>query len=97
MIFYDPTEGRDNTCLSQEIIKLGRPLEGLEAQTGADLLISPLDDILPSNVNRPPGSLLLRKHCEAGMLVQRKSGRDMLNSIPRLAEILQRKIGRAHV
>lgn len=90
MIYYDPTEGRDNTRLSQDILKIAKPIEGLEAQTGADLLISPLDDILPSNVNRPPGNMLLRKHCEAGMLVQRKSGRDLLNSIPRLAEILQR-------
>lgn len=90
MIFYDSSEGREGTRLSQTARDISRSIIGLEAQTGADLLISPLDMPLPDNVNRPPGSLLLRKHTEAGMLVQRKSGGDLLNSIPKLTNILQR-------
>lgn len=90
MIYMDSSEDRMGTRLSEYIREYAQPVAGLEAQTGADLLISPLEEPLPSNVNRPPGSLLLRKHVEAGMLVQRKSGGDMLNSIPKLGSILQR-------
>lgn len=90
MIYFDSSEGRLGTRLSEMIRGISRSIIGLEAQTGADLLISPLDAPLPENVNRPPGSLLLRKHTEAGMLIQRKSGGDMLNSIPKLSGILQR-------
>lgn len=90
MIYIDHTEGRDNTRLSQSILDISKPIVGLETLTGADILITPLDEPLPSNLNTPVGKIVLRKHCEAGMLVQRKSGGDMLNSIPKLTEILQR-------
>lgn len=90
MIYLDQSEGRVGTRLSKDLLQYSRPCIGLEAQTGADLLISPVEPPLPDNVNRPPGSLLLRKHTEAGMLIQRKSGGDMLGSIPKLSSILQR-------
>lgn len=90
MIYFDQSEGRVGSRLPKDLLEYARPCIGLEAQTGADLLISPLETLLPDNVNRPPGSLMLRKHTEAGMLIQRKSGSDMLGSIPHLGSILQR-------
>lgn len=90
MIYFDQSEGRVGSRLPKDLLQYSRPCIGLEAQTGADLLISPIETPLPDNVNRPPGSLLLRRHAEAGMLVQRKSGSDMLGSIPHLSAILQR-------
>lgn len=90
MIYYDHSEGRIGTRLAQSARDIAARIVGLEAQTGADLLISPVDASLPENVNRPPGSILLRKHIDSGMLIQRKSGGDLLNSIPKLTAILQR-------
>ena len=89
MIYYDATEGRANTLLSQTIVDLGEPVVGLEAQTGADLLITEKEG-LAGNVNRPPGSVLLPLYLENAFLVQRKSGNDLLNSIPDLMSILWR-------
>lgn len=90
MIYIDHTEGRDNTRLSQSILDISKPIIGLETQTGADILITPLDEPLPPNVNIPPAKPVLKRHCEAGMLIQRKSGGDLLGSIPKLTDILQR-------
>lgn len=90
-IFIDPTEQRENTRLPQSVIDSAQALPGLETQTGADLLISTLrmpplvcvDDSDFSQAN-------LRKHCQFGMLVQRKSGRDFTSSITKLPDILHR-------
>lgn len=73
MIYIDHTEGRDNTRLSQSILDISKPIIGLETQTGADILITPLDEPLPPNVNIPPAKPVLKRHCEAGMLIQRIS------------------------
>ena len=89
MIYYDVTEGRANTLLSQSIVDLGQPVVGLEPATGADLLISPREG-LAGNVNRPPGKVQLPMYLENSFLVQRKSGSDFLNSIPHLANIIWR-------
>lgn len=90
MIYIDHTEGRENTKLSPEILRIAKSIIGLEAQTGADLLITSCDEKLPPNVNIPPAKPILKRCCESGMLVQRKTGGDMLGSIPHLSEILQR-------
>lgn len=90
-IFLDPTETREHTRLPQTVIDSAQALPGLESQTGADLLISTLrmpplmcvDDSDFSQAN-------LRKHCHFGMLVQRKSGRDLTSSIAKLPDILHR-------
>ncbi len=89
MIYYDVTEGRRNTLLSQSIVDLGQPVVGLEPATGADLLISPREG-LAGNVNRPPGKVQLPMYLDNSFLVQRKSGSDFLNSIPHLANIIWR-------
>lgn len=74
MIYYDPSESRASSRLSRSIQERGRPLPRLEEQTGADLLVTPL--------HKPAGSeRLLRQHCEAGVLVQRKSGQDFPSSV----------------
>lgn len=94
MIFYDPTESRERTRLPQSVILSGVPLEGLEAVTGADLLLSPLSTPNLEQVNE--GNALqmakLGKHLKGGLLIQRKSGLDLVTSIPRLAEIILRML-----
>jgi hypothetical protein len=94
MIYYDDSEGRANTRLSQSIVDLGQPVVGLEPATGADLLITPREG-LAGNVNRPPGKVMLPLYLENSFLIQRKTGRDLLNSIPNLMNILwrMRKVG----
>lgn len=73
-IFIDPTESRQGTNLPQKIIDISTPLPGLESKTGADILVSPLS--LPATTNS-----LLERHCNAGMLIQRKHLMDFPASI----------------
>jgi len=70
------------------IVKIAEPIPNLEAVTGGDMLISPLrKPRLEWITNALPHQLILRKHCEAGRLIQRKTGRDLANSVPRLSQI----------
>lgn len=87
MIYYDKTEGRVQTRLSQSILEMGEAVVGLEPATGADLLITPMGS-LAGNVYRPPGKVQLPMHLDNAFLVQRKSGSDLLNSIPDLHNII---------
>ena len=74
IVYLDPTETRKGTRLPAALADRGTVLAGLEERTGADLLLSPL--------NRPAASdTLLRQHCQAGVLVQRKTGQDLVSSI----------------
>lgn len=99
MIFIDPTEARDNTRLPLPVLRASQVLPGLEALTGADLLISPhesphiksLPDPLPE-----PFRLAIEKHITSGLLVQRKTGRDLTSSIGKLDEILGRLLHWTH-
>lgn len=62
MIACDPTE------------KLAQPFPGLEAETGADIIISALQ--------MPLAPATLKHHIQAGaLLIQRKSGLDLVSSI----------------
>ena len=94
MIFIDPTEARHGTLLPQSVIEKAQVLTGLEAETGADFLITPLSK--PALGNAIADTKLsyakLLKHTQAGALVQRKSGNDLLNSIKRLPAILDRML-----
>lgn len=73
MIFLDPTEADTDTRLPP--IPGATICNGLEALTGADLLISALE--APASTET-----LIRKHIAAGaLLVQRKSGGDLVHSI----------------
>lgn len=69
MIFVDASEGRDrsNTPLIQD----AQYVTGLEAATGADVLISPLS--LPYEA--------LAEHLKGGILVQLKIGHDLISSM----------------
>lgn len=87
-IYYDPTEDRAGTRMPDNVLKAGRVLKGLEALTGADLLISQEESKLSDEArDTVPGRLTLRQHTSTGLLVQRKTGMDMLSSIPDLANI----------
>jgi len=85
VIFYDPTEAREKTKLPANVIAAGVEMPGLEKFTGADLLLSPLS--IPIEALNVPGVEKLKVHCQAGMLIQRKSGMDFFSSIGRLMDI----------
>lgn len=87
-IYIDPSEARKGSRMPPAIIKIAEPISALEAVTGADMLISPLRrPKLEWITDALPHQLILRKHCQAGRLVQRKTGRDLANSVPRLSQI----------
>jgi hypothetical protein len=94
MIFYDPTENRDNTLLDRGVLQAGRELPGLEKMTGADLLISrgKLDLQSVTSDMPPPMQFSFKKACREGALVQRKSGLDLLSSLSKLNKILYRML-----
>lgn len=94
MIYFDMSEVRYGSRMAGILEDVGQSVSGLEAATGADLLVSPLDEPgMPYALT--PGlklhEMILHEHCTAGWLVQRKSGRDLINSINRLtSKILPR-------
>lgn len=88
-VFVDATEADTDTRLPQAVIATGRVLVGLEKWTGADILLTPLSaPPLPETLTEArPHMLALKRHCEAGELIQRKTGRDLTSSIPALPGI----------
>ena len=72
--FIDPSETRKGTRMPVDASATFTELPGLEERTGADFLLSSLQ--MPA-----PNDALLRRHCEAGILVQRKSELDLPSSI----------------
>jgi hypothetical protein len=82
-LWYDATESRCGSRLPQNVIQFGTKLVGLEGLTGGDLLLSPLDE----DIAEEDWKAKLFKHCRAGVLVQRKSGMDLVSSLSRLSEI----------
>ena len=94
MIYYDSTEGRKRTLLPESIRNLGKSVIGLERMTGADLLVTPLGHPpLPSTLkNIAPHKAKLLRLCQAGALVQRATGRDMLQHIKNMEQIIARML-----
>jgi hypothetical protein len=124
VIYTDPTETRSGTRLPVNVIKVATNVAGLEAATGADFLLSPVeivaDKIDPKiassildavNADMTDGdsqspihlsscvgctlaeavvSLSFIRAIRNGLLVQRKTGRDLTNSIPHLHSIFTR-------
>ena len=85
MVILDPTEADSDTRLPSIPGAITWP--GLEAMTGADLLLSALD--APASTET-----LIRKHITAGaLLVQRKSGADLVHS---LGDRLNSSLARMH-
>lgn len=82
MIYIDPTEARAGTRLPH--LPGAMLAENLEAVTGADMLISAWPAPAVSET-------LIREHVRRGaLLVQRKSGLDLVHSLPNLGAILGR-------
>lgn len=94
MIVFDATEAKSNTRVPQAVLDSSQIIDGLEALTGADVLISPLSSPkLPDKLTGAiPHRKMLEVHTKAGMLAQRKDGRDLLSSISDLDEILARML-----
>lgn len=86
-VYLDATETRSRTRLPERVVKSGIVVAGLEQYTGADLLLSPLDTPLTTVDERLTSQVRLRRHSQSGVLVQRKSGRDFVNSLDKLAGI----------
>lgn len=92
MIFIDPSEARENSLLSKTTIDASTSLTGLEEHTGADMLISVLDLPRVTAIGTTASRVALEQHCRHGILIQRKSGTDLLNSIPDLANIISKML-----
>lgn len=89
MIYYDPTEARDTSLLPQEIQVAGKPLQGLETLTGADLLLT-RNQLEFNNISLhapQPIANAFTAACRNGILIQRKSGLDLLSSLNKLNNI----------
>jgi ERCC4-type nuclease len=88
MILLEASEARSGTRLPANVIEHATVITGLEALTGADLILSPLDRPTLKALTKCPASVqALKIHCRAGCLIQRKSGSDFIGSIGKLAEI----------
>ena len=87
MIAIDATEARDNTRLPNA--QSYHAITHLEKHTGADILVHPFRR-LPDALLTPPHLAALKRACEHGVLIQRKSGGDFISSIPDLSEIFAR-------
>ena len=85
-LYIDTTESRITSRLPKGIIQAADVVSGLEEFTGADVLLSPLNDPpLPVKITDIfPHQSALKAHCQAGLLVQRKTGLDLIHSIPDL-------------
>jgi len=90
-IFLAPSEVRKGTRLPRGVIKNSSILPRLEEWTGADLLLSPISTPKMEWLTTAlPHQLALKRHCEVGELVQRKTGRDLSSSVPDFNHILYR-------
>lgn len=94
MIYHDPTEARKRTRVPKSTFAISRPVANLEQLTGTDFLVDPYDDLLLPDelLDIPPHRVTLLQHCLNGVLIQRKSGRDLLYSIPELDTIQARML-----
>lgn len=88
-VYADPSELRTGTRLPKGVVAATLPLPGLETRTGGDILITPLERPLKDvRRNVLPVRIMLRQHFDSGaVLVARKSGTDLLNSLADLKEI----------
>jgi hypothetical protein len=115
-ICADSTELRQRTRLPPAVAAQCTELPGLEAVTGADLLITVgkvppdvrcLKGLSSNDLGEGPGETVqkrelslpealtahaFRKACESGLLVQRKTGRDLASSVPNFSAILARML-----
>ena len=86
-IYIDPTEASPQSRLPTSFLDSAEVLPSLERYTGADFLVTPYPHKLSTLGDSLPSQLSLERAVEFGVLVQRKSGGDFVNSIPKLKEI----------
>lgn len=92
-IFIAPSEARRGTRLPESVISSATVVPGLEGATGADILLSPLTSPKMEWVTSAlPHQLALKRHCEVGELIQRKTGRDLASSVPKLNYVLDKML-----
>lgn len=84
--YIDTTESRITSRLPKGVIQAAEIVAGLEEFTGADMLLSLLSSPpLPIKITSIlPHQSALKAHCQAGLLIQRKTGLDFIHSIPDL-------------
>jgi hypothetical protein len=91
-IYLDPSECGPNSRLPDSVIKAGIQIAGLEHYTGADMLLTTLDQPkLKTITDSKPSQLALRKALDHGMLVQRKTT-DLIASTPELSYALNKML-----
>lgn len=86
MIYVDDTEMRARTRLPEDVQQRATVLVGLEDLTGADILLCNVPEI--GDLETLPAQARLRRACAEGILVQRKTYRDICSSIPTLKDHL---------
>lgn len=92
-IYIAPSEARSGTRLPKQVVVSSILLPGLEEATGADILVTPLASPRMEFVTPAlPHRLALELHCKVGDLVQRKTGRDLVSSVPDLNYILDKML-----
>lgn len=93
VIGLEPNEANPQSLFPKSLVKAATQIKNFERETSADFLISPLSLSLPSIIDdKVINRVKLHKHCQAGCLVQRKSGNDLLASIKKLPFILGRML-----
>lgn len=73
-LIIDASEARVGSRLPEKIAQQAEVSSFLEEMTGADILVSPLS--APAKTKT-----LLAAHCNAGILIQRKTGQDLIRSV----------------
>jgi len=86
-VYIDHTEASTESRLSQKFVDSAWVLTSLEHYTGADFLITPYAKRMNKMDDSIPSQMSLEHAMEFGVLVQRKSGGDFINSIQKLKEI----------
>lgn len=94
-LYLDLSETRQGTRCPFGLLEHPRRVvvTGLEYHTGADFMITPdsITTALEQNILSKP-KMLIQRVTQKSFLFQRKTGMDMLGSIPDLANILQRML-----
>ena len=91
MLLLDPTEASSTSKLDANAIAEALICKNLEAETGADMLITPLTSPIPDAAN-VVGKLLLKKHLAAGAWLVQRKGTDILNFITDHNQILAKML-----
>jgi hypothetical protein len=81
LIYADPTELSTTSALPKCMLELAKPLQGLEAYTSADILLSAEDIALERLDDSVLSKTKMARLLTRGILIQRKTGSDICNFI----------------